>query len=60
MKEQLLSVNDICNYFGMKRDTIYKWIDTEELPAYRLGRRWRFKKKEVDRWLRKSLVNKSQ
>lgn len=60
MKEQLLSVRDICEYFGTGRDTIYKWINTGGLPAYRLGRLWKFKKKEVDRWLNKSLVNKSK
>jgi excisionase family DNA binding protein len=59
MKEQLLSVKDICDYFGTKRDTIYKWINKGGLPAYRLGRVWKFKKEEVDRWLNKTLVNKA-
>ena len=54
MKERLLSVNDICEYFGIGRDTIYKWIDTKGLPAYRLGRQWKFRKEEVDGWLKKS------
>jgi len=54
MKERLLSVNDICEYFGIGKDTIYKWIDTKGLPAYRLGRQWKFKKEEVDGWLNKS------
>ena len=59
MKEKLLSVDDICDYFGTKRDTIYKWIDKRGLPAYRLGRLWKFKKEEVDRWLNETLVNKA-
>jgi len=53
MKERLLSVDDICEYFGVGRETVYKWIDTKELPAYRLGRLWKFKKEEVDKWLKK-------
>ena len=59
MKEQLLSVDDICDYFGTKRDTIYNWIDKRGLPAYRLGRLWKFKKEEVDRWLNEAQVNKT-
>ena len=53
LKERLLSVDDICEYLGVSRDTIYKWIEAKGLPAYRLGRLWKFKKEEVDGWLKK-------
>jgi excisionase family DNA binding protein len=53
MEEKLLSVENVCEYLGIGRDTIYKWIATKSLPAYRLGRRWKFKKKEVDKWIKK-------
>jgi excisionase family DNA binding protein len=52
LKEKLLSINDICEYLGIGRDTVYKLIINKNLPAYRLGRLWKFKKKEVDRWLK--------
>jgi len=52
MDEKLLSVDDICDYLGIGRETVYKWIEVKRLPAYRLGRLWKFKKKEVDRWLK--------
>ena len=51
MEEKLLSVDEVCEYLGIGRDTIYKWIAAKKLPAYRLGRLWKFKKKEVDRWI---------
>jgi len=54
MKERLLSVGEICKYFGISRDTVYKWIETKGLPAYRLGRLWKFKQKDVDEWLEKN------
>lgn len=50
-KERLLSVEDICQYLGLSRDTVYKWIEAKKLPAYRLGRLWKFKKEDVDKWL---------
>jgi excisionase family DNA binding protein len=50
-KERLLSVAEICQYLGLSRDTVYKWIETKGLPAYRLGRLWKFKKEDVDNWL---------
>ena len=51
MEEKLLSVDDVCEYLGIGRDTIYKWIAVKSLPAYRLGRLWKFKKEEVDKWI---------
>ena len=51
MEEKLLSVDDVCEYLGIGRDTIYKWITAKNFPAYRLGRRWKFKKTEVDKWI---------
>jgi excisionase family DNA binding protein len=53
MEDRWLSVDEIAAYLGIKRDTIYKWIDEKSLPAHRLGRLWKFKKEEVDEWVLK-------
>jgi len=52
MKDRLFSVDEICEYLGISRDTAYKWIDRRGLPAYRLGRLWKFRKQEVDKWIK--------
>jgi excisionase family DNA binding protein len=31
---------------------IYKWITRRSLPAHKVGRLWKFKKEEVDAWVR--------
>lgn len=51
MEDRWLSVDDICNYLGVKRDTIYKWINEKSMPAHRVGRLWKFKKEQVDSWI---------
>ena len=48
-----MSVDEIGIYIGVKRDTIYKWIREKKLPANKIGRLWKFKKAEVDEWVRK-------
>ena len=53
MKDRLQSVDDICEYLGVCRDTVYKWIEKRGLPAYRLGRLWKFKREEVEEWVKK-------
>jgi len=46
-----LSADEIAEYLGVKRDTIYKWIDRHNLPAHKVGRLWKFRRQEVDAWI---------
>jgi excisionase family DNA binding protein len=52
MEDRWLSVDEIGNYVGIKRDTVYKWISEKSMPAHKIGRLWKFKKDEVDDWVR--------
>ena len=57
MNDRYLSVAEICTYLGIKRDTVYKWIDKKELPAHRAGKFWKFKISEVDEWVKSTSNN---
>lgn len=50
--DRWLSVDEIATYLGVKRDTIYKWIERRGMPASKVGRLWKFRKEDVDRWVR--------
>jgi excisionase family DNA binding protein len=52
MEDRWLSVDEIGAYLGIKRDTVYKWITEKQMPAHRMGRLWKFRKEEVDEWVR--------
>ena len=52
MEDRWLSISEICQYLGVSNDTVYKWIDKHEMPAHRMGRLWKFKKDEVDEWVK--------
>ena len=53
MEDRRLSVDEIGVYLGVKRDTVYSWISQRGMPAQKIGRLWKFKKDEVDEWIRK-------
>ena len=57
MNDRYLSVAEICTYLGIKRDTVYKWIDKKGLPAHRAGKLWKFKINEVDEWVKSNSNN---
>ena len=47
-----LSVDEIASHLGIKRDTVYLWIEKRGLPAHKVGRLWKFQVTEVDEWVR--------
>ena len=58
MAERWLSVAEIAEYLGVKRYTIYKWIERKRMPAHKLGRLWKFRREEVDLWVREGTAAK--
>ena len=51
-EDRWLSVEEICKYLGISNDTVYRWIDKRDMPASKVGRLWKFKKSEVDEWVK--------
>jgi excisionase family DNA binding protein len=50
MEDRWLSVDEIGDYLGIKRDTVYKWISEKGMPAHKVGRLWKFKKDAGSRY----------
>ena len=52
MEDRWLTVEEICKYLSVTNETVYTWIEKKGMPGQRVGRRWMFKQKEVDEWIR--------
>lgn len=52
MEDRWLSVEEMSNYLGVSSDTVYRWIDGHNMPAHKMGRLWKFKKDEIDEWVK--------
>ncbi len=52
VNDRWLSVDEIAVYLGIKRETIYKWLAEKSMPAHKLGKLWKFRKDEVDEWVK--------
>ena len=46
-----MSAEEMAAHLGVKRDTVYKWRFRHQMPAHKVGKLWKFRKKEVDRWV---------
>lgn len=51
MKDRWVTVDEICSYLNVSNENIYKWIDQMGFPAHKVGRRWMFKREQVDQWV---------
>ena len=52
MNDRWLSVEEIAAHLGVKKDTIYKWVRTTDIPYHKVGRLLKFQVQEVDNWVR--------
>jgi len=50
-REPWASVEDVAKHLGVAKDSVYRWIETQGLPAHKIGRLWKFKLSEVDEWV---------
>ena len=51
MSERWLSVDEIAEHLGVKKDTIYKWVRTTDIPFHKVGRLLKFRINEIDQWV---------
>jgi len=51
--ENWLTLEQISEYLQISTSSTYKMAQAGRIPAYKVGRQWRFKKEEIDRWVEK-------
>lgn len=50
---EVMNVREASQYLGVTKETLYKYLAEESIPAFKLGSRWRLKKNVLDRWMEK-------
>ena len=52
MDDNWIGVEELAKYLGIKSVTVRKWIKEGKLPSHRIGKLWKFKKTEIDDWIK--------
>ena len=52
MTDRWLSIDEIAAHLGVKKDTIYKWVRTTDIPYHKVGKLLKFQISEVDKWVK--------
>jgi excisionase family DNA binding protein len=51
MDETFLTTEQVLGYLRVNLRTVYRLIKAGKIPAVRVGRQWRFRKRDIDAWL---------
>jgi excisionase family DNA binding protein len=51
MDEGFLTTEEVLDYLHVNLRTVYRLIKAGKIPAVRVGRQWRFRKRDIDAWL---------
>ena len=54
MAEEILTLEEVAGYLKIDRITVYRLLAQKQLPAFKVGNQWRFKRKMIEAWLRKN------
>jgi excisionase family DNA binding protein len=52
--DPFLTTEEVLDYLQVNLRTVYRLIKAGKIPAMRVGRQWRFRKRDIDTWLESS------
>lgn len=51
--DKWIGIEEAANYLSVNKDTIRNWIKKNNgVPAHKIGKLWKFKKSELDQWIK--------
>lgn len=56
--DRWMTLKEIAEYLNVSKDSIYRLAQKREIPASKLGNLWRFRKEEIDDWMKNNRNNK--
>ena len=57
---EILTLDEVAAYLKAGKRTVYRLAQKGEIPAFKLGGTWRFRRSELDLWIAESINKKKQ
>jgi excisionase family DNA binding protein len=57
--EELLTTREVMAFLNLSRTRIWELVKREQLPAFKVGGDYRYRRSEIDAWLERFRVNKA-
>jgi len=54
MENAYMTIKELANYLRVKQSTVYNWVNSDRVPASKVVGQWRFRRSEIDDWIKSS------
>ena len=51
MYPEIMTIKQVAKYLQVDEKTIYRLAQRAEIPCFKIGYTWRFKKEKIDKWI---------
>lgn len=51
MTESTITIKELAKYLSVTERTIYNLLERGELPGFKVGSNWRFRKEDINKWI---------
>ena len=52
IEDKWIGLEEAADYMDVTKDTVRNWIKKTDIPAHKIGKLWKFKKSEIDEWIK--------
>ena len=52
IEDKWIGLEEAAEYMDVTKDTVRNWIKKTDRPAHKIGKLWKFKKSEIDEWIK--------
>lgn len=59
-RDEILTLEEVAAYLKAGKRTVYRLAQQGDIPAFKLGGTWRFRRDELDRWIDASMENRAK
>lgn len=57
MQSDILTIREVAEYLKLNEKTTYRLVSEGKIPGFKVGGTWRFRKVEIDRWIKEQEQN---
>ena len=58
--QEVLSFEEACQILKLAKPTLYAYVRKGQIPAFKLGRSWKFHKDSLEQWMRDRVQQQTQ
>ncbi|MDC9701256.1 MAG: helix-turn-helix domain-containing protein [Alphaproteobacteria bacterium] len=57
INNDIMTVKELAEYLKIAEKTAYRFVSEGKVPSFKVGSAWRFKKEEIDSWIKAQCRN---